>query len=222
MRGLLPPEAFVPVAEEIGLIGDLGSFVLEEACNQMADWRARLPERSHMTVSVNISPRQFQRPALVADVKRALEKSGLPPSALILEITESAVMRDVEPTIAKLHQLKEMGVRLAVDDFGTGYSSLAYLKRLPIDLLKIDQAFIEGIVDNQDDAAIVRAVITLGRSLDLTLIAEGVETAAQASLLEGWECDRGQGYRYAAPADADTTEAMLALPAPFAELRHAA
>ena len=175
-----------------------------------------------MTVSVNVSLRQFQNPGLIADVKRALEQSGLPPAALILEVTESAIMRDVEPTIEKLQLLRDMGVRLAIDDFGTGYSSLAYLKRLPVQVLKIDRSFIEGIVTDQEDAAIVRAIISLGRSLDLKVTAEGIETAAQAALLEAWESDRGQGYYYARPGDAEVTEALLISAAPFAELRHAA
>jgi len=196
--------------------------VLGEACRQMAAWRARLPEAAHMTVSVNVSLRQFQNPGLIVDVKRALEQSGLPPAALILEVTESAIMRDVEPTIGKLQQLRDMGVRLAIDDFGTGYSSLAYLKRLPVQVLKIDRSFIEGIVTDQEDAAIVRAIASLGRSLDLKVTAEGIETAAQAALLEAWECDRGQGYYYARPGDAEVTEALLVSAAPFAELRHAA
>lgn len=209
-RGLLLPAEFIPIAEETGLIASLGLFVLNEACRQTMAWQTRFADRAHMTVSVNLSTRQFQEPSLSADVETALSESGLAPSSLKLEITESAIIRDVDAAIATLGKLRKLGIQIAVDDFGTGYSSLAYLKRLPIDALKIDQSFIKGIVNAQEDTAIVQAIITLARSLDLKVTAEGVETAAQSALLQAWNCDRGQGFYFARPTEAAAITRLLA------------
>jgi EAL domain-containing protein (putative c-di-GMP-specific phosphodiesterase class I) len=142
-------------------------------------------------------------------VKHALEDSGLKPGSLKLEITEGVIMRDVEATIPKLWQLKELGVQLAIDDFGTGYSSLAYLKRLPLDILKIDRCFVSGIGEDVEDTAIVRAIISMAQSLNLTVTGEGVETGEQATLLTSWGCERGQGYYFARPLDAASLTALL-------------
>ncbi len=160
-------------------------------------------------LSVNLSPRQFQEPSLVADVARALRESGLPASCLKLEITEGVVMRDAEATIRTLWDLKSLGLLLAIDDFGTGYSSLSYLKRLPLDVLKIDRSFVSGIGDNQEDTAIVHTIMALAKSLNLKVTGEGIETAKQAALLGEWGCDRGQGYLFSKPLDGGGTGTLL-------------
>jgi diguanylate cyclase (GGDEF)-like protein/PAS domain S-box-containing protein len=198
-RGLLLPAEFISVAEETGLIVPVGQWVLEEACRQVVAWRAELPDQAALMVSVNLSPRQFQQKNLVAQVARALREAGLAPAWLKLEITEGVIMQDVEATIKTLWQLKELGVQLAIDDFGTGYSSLAYLKRLPLDILKIDHAFINGIGQDSEDTAIVRAIIAMAKSMKLSITGEGIETAEQAALLREWACDKGQGYYFARP-----------------------
>jgi predicted signal transduction protein with EAL and GGDEF domain len=185
-RGLLGPGEFIPIAEDTGLIVPIGQWVLEQACLQLAIWQDQFPSERPLTVSVNLSPRQFQQPHLVEQVKHALEDSGLKPGSLKLEITEGVIMHDVEATIPKLWKLKELGVQLAIDDFGTGYSSLAYLKRLPLDILKIDKSFVRGIGEDVEDTAIVRAIISMAQSLNLTVTGEGVETGEQATLLNSW------------------------------------
>jgi diguanylate cyclase (GGDEF)-like protein/PAS domain S-box-containing protein len=208
-RGLMPPEDFITIAEETGLIVSLGQWVLEEACRQMAAWHAELPMAPPLILSVNLSPRQFQLPNLVEEVARILRATGLPPSCLKLEITEGVVMRNVEATIITLWQLKELGIRIAIDDFGTGYSSLAYLKRLPLDVLKIDRSFVSGLGHSQEDTAIVRAIIAMAKSLGLAVTGEGIETGEQAALLSAWGCDRGQGYYYGKPLDGAATATLL-------------
>jgi diguanylate cyclase (GGDEF)-like protein/PAS domain S-box-containing protein len=208
-RGLVSPVDFIPVAEETGLIVPIGKWVLEEACRQAATWRTQFPSEPRLTVSVNLSPRQFQQPALIEQVERALSQAGLPANSLKLEITEGAAMRDVEATISTLRQLRRLGIKIAIDDFGTGYSSLAYLKRLPIDVIKIDRSFIQDIGQDQETTAIVRAIISMAKALNLTLTAEGVETVEQSNLLRAWNCDRGQGYLFARPMDAETLTALL-------------
>ena len=202
VRGLLLPGEFIPVAEETGLIVPLGQWVLEQACRQIVAWRAEFPDQAALMVSVNLSPRQFQQPKLVEQVSRALRESGLAAPWLKLEITEGVIMQDVEATSKTLGQLKELGVQLAIDDFGTGYSSLSYLKRLPLDILKIDRTFINGIGHDPEDIAIVRAIIAMAKSLNLSIVGEGIETAEQAALLRGWDCDRGQGYFFSRPVAA--------------------
>jgi diguanylate cyclase (GGDEF)-like protein/PAS domain S-box-containing protein len=208
-RGLILPAEFIPVAEQTGIIVQLGQWVLQEACRQVVEWQKQYPLHSPLTVSVNLSPRQFQQKNLLEEVKRALRETGLPPSSLKLEITESVIMLDVEATITTLTQLKELGVQLAIDDFGTGYSSLSYLKRLPLDVLKIDRSFVNGIGKDREDTAIVRAIISMAKSLDLSITAEGIETVEQSALLRAWSCDSGQGYYFARPLDAaDLTELL--------------
>ncbi len=209
IQGLVPPADFIPIAEDTGLIIPLGQWVLEEACRQVVEWEVQYPQSPPLTVSVNLSPRQFQQPNLLDEVKRALHKTGLPPTRLKLEITEGVIMREVETTITTLWRLKDLGVQLAIDDFGTGYSSLAYLKRLPFDVLKIDRSFVNGIGRDQEDTAIVRAVITMAKSLNMTITAEGIESAAQCALLKAWACDRGQGYYFARPVDAEGITELL-------------
>ena len=208
-RGLVSPVDFIPLAEETGLIIPLGQWVLEEACRQVAAWHGQFPSEPPLTLSVNLSPRQFQKPFLVADVSRALHEAGLPARCLKLEITEGVLMRDVEATIRTLWQLKNLGLQIAIDDFGTGYSSLSYLKRLPLDVLKIDRSFVSGIGQSQEDTAIVHAIMALAKSLNLKVTGEGIETAEQAALLGEWGCDRGQGYLFSKPLDGQAAGALL-------------
>jgi diguanylate cyclase (GGDEF)-like protein/PAS domain S-box-containing protein len=208
-RGLMEPADFIPVAEETGLIVPIGQWVLEEACRQVAAWRVDFPVKPALTVSVNLSPRQFQQLTLAEQVSTVLRKTGLAPAALKLEITEGAIMRDVEATIKTLEQLKELGVKIAIDDFGTGYSSLAYLKRLPLDILKIDRSFIKGIGHDPEDTAIVRAIISMAKSLNLSVTGEGIETAEQATLLRGWACELGQGYFFGRPLNTGALTELL-------------
>ena len=208
-RGLLPPGDFIPLAEATGLIIPLGQQVLEQACRQAARWQAIHAPDPPLTLSVNLSPRQFQQPMLELQVAATLRQAGLDPNCLKLEITEGVVMNDVERTIPILNRLKASGVKLAIDDFGTGYSSLAYLKRLPLDVLKIDRSFVSGIGQNQDDLAIVQAIISLAKSLRLSITAEGIETAAQAEILTALCCDRGQGYLFSRPVEAAVITRMI-------------
>jgi diguanylate cyclase (GGDEF)-like protein len=195
--GLLAPARFIPLAEESGLINELDLWVLREACRCAAAWRAAGLFQGR--VSVNLSARQFQRPGLAQRVGAALEESGLEPLGLELEITESTVMHDTEDAADVLRSLKDIGVTVSIDDFGTGYSSLSYLKRFPLDVLKIDRAFVNDVEDDATGAAIIRAIITLAHSLGLTAVAEGVETAQQVAFLRENGCDEIQGYYYSRP-----------------------
>jgi diguanylate cyclase (GGDEF)-like protein/PAS domain S-box-containing protein len=208
-HGLVFPTNFIPIAEETGLIVPIGRWVLEVACRQAVIWNRDFALESPLVMSVNLSGRQFQDPGLLGDVERALQETGLDPSCLKLEITESAVVRDVEATVRKLDALKALGVQLAIDDFGTGYSWLSYLKRFPVDTLKIDRSFVEGIDRNAQDAAIVQSVVALARTLQLNVIGEGIESQAQAAHLRALGCDRGQGYLFARPQPADTISSLL-------------
>jgi diguanylate cyclase (GGDEF)-like protein len=193
-RGVIPPDAFIPLAEECGLIGAIGEWVVKEACRQARVWRdAGL---GPLRVSVNLSPSQFRGSGLVHSIRRALDDAGLEAQYLEVELTESAVMSDPEESIAILEQLSAMGVLVSVDDFGTGYSSMSYLRRLPIDKLKIDRVFINEIVSRPEDASIVRAIVSLAHSLRLKVVAEGVETPAQLDFLKAVGCDEYQGYHF--------------------------
>ena len=197
-RGLLPPALFVPLAEETGLIAPLGRFVLREACRQAAVWQAAA-RGDAPAVTVNLSGRQFEQADLASDVAAALQTSGLDPRHLVLEITESVVMQNTEATIAQLHALKALGVQLAIDDFGTGYSSLSSLQRFPIDILKIDKSFIDGVTRGGNDAALARTIIALGDMLAMRTVAEGIEHADQQQLMHTLGCRFGQGYLFAKP-----------------------
>ena len=205
--GTVMPGDFIPLAEETGLINEIGEWVLREACRQNKEWQARglAPRR----IAVNLSARQFADKAFLDTVVRVLEDTKLDPKWLELEITESQVMRQTEGMILLLGRLSEMGVHLAIDDFGTGYSSLSYLKRLPIQKLKIDQSFIRDITVDPNDAAIVVAIINMARSLDLETIAEGVETAGQLALLREKGCRTGQGFYFSAPVSAESVYLLL-------------
>ena len=207
VKGMISPADFIPLAEETGAIGDIGAWVLATACAQNRQWQdAGLPP---IVMAVNISPRQFADPELPKIVLHALRTSGLAPEWLELEVTEGAAMHDVDTAIATLHAFKAIGVSLSIDDFGTGYSSLSYLKRFPIDKLKVDQSFVRNMTEDRSDAAIARSVITLGHSLGLTVIAEGVETEAQLRLLGEHGCDEYQGYLFSRPKPAAEVRALL-------------
>jgi diguanylate cyclase (GGDEF)-like protein len=207
-HGIVPPDKFIPVAEENGLIVTLGTWVLQEACRQNKAWQdAGLPK---MKVAVNLSARQLRDNTFVPLVIRILTETGLDPTYLELELTESALMGDSNDTVCKLLLLKELGISISVDDFGTGYSSLSYLKHLPIDTLKIDRSFVRDIVDDPDDAAIVDAIISMARSLKLTVIAEGVETLDQLEFLQKRDCHQVQGYYFSRPLDSRQFEAFIA------------
>jgi diguanylate cyclase (GGDEF)-like protein len=200
-EGLISPAEFIPLAEETGLVVELGQQVLKQACQQAVVWRQQ-PGWETFTLAVNLSARQLSEPELVAQVETVLKTSGLPASALELEITESAVMDDTQEALAVLYQLAELGVRLSVDDFGTGYSSLAYLKSLPVNKIKIDRAFVMDLPDDLQDRALCQAVIAIGEALDLQVLAEGVETQAQAELLASLGCQSFQGFFYGRPSPA--------------------
>ena len=217
-RGLLFPGDFVGLSEETGLIVPLGRWVLHEACRQTRQWQLATPG-SNLAISVNLSARQLQQPGLVEEIAAILRETRLDPGALRLEITETVVMHDAPTTLAKLEALKALGVQLAIDDFGTGYSSLGYLKRFPVDTLKIDRSFVKGIGQNVEDSAIVRAVITVAKSLGLSVTAEGIESADQLEQLRSLGCDHGQGYYFAKPMPSDRVPALLLTTAPWAGQR---
>ncbi len=207
-RGFVSPAKFIPFAEETGLIEPLGQIVLETACRDAAGWQRAGQEL--LVVAVNLSPMQFRNPNLVDEVARTLRRTGLPPAALELEITESAVLGDVSATIEVLDRLKALGVRLAIDDFGTGYSNLGHLQRFPVDVLKIDQSFVRDMhAETEGDAPIVEAVISLARALNLHVVAEGVETVQQADRLRHLGCDQGQGFFFARPQPSASITLLL-------------
>jgi diguanylate cyclase (GGDEF)-like protein len=205
-RGCVAPGEFIPLAEETGLIVPLGAFVLEEACRQVAGWRRRSPSPLMLSLAVNLSARQLLAPDLSNIVRDALATSGLTPSSLCLEITESVLLDDAQASAKVLEALKAIGVRIAVDDFGTGYSSLIYLKRFPVDVLKIDKSFIDGLVDDRQDRAIVSSVVDLARAFGLTTIGEGVETAEQLALLRALGCEAAQGHLWSPALPPDELE----------------
>jgi diguanylate cyclase (GGDEF)-like protein/PAS domain S-box-containing protein len=213
--GEISPSRFIPVAEQSDLIGQIGNWVLRAACHQAARWQAEAPTRTPVTVSVNLSGRQLQDPGVVEMVAQALAETGLDGSLLKLELTESVVMQFAEESIDVLRRLKTLGVQLAIDDFGTGYSSLAYLKRFPVDVLKIDRSFVDGIGKDMRDAAIIQGIIALAGSLGLKVTAEGVETAEQAICLKRLGCNLAQGYYYAKPLPTAEVDSLLAVNCPM-------
>lgn len=198
-RGLIPPARFIPLAEETGLIIPIGAWVLKTACAQARRWLDDgLPP---LTMAVNLSARQFESEQLAEEIADILKTTGLPPQALELEVTESMAMEDVERSIRTLQALKALGTRISVDDFGTGYSSLAYLRRLPIDKLKVDQSFVRALEDDPASAMLVQAIVDLGHSLNLAVIAEGVESQGQLAFLQGIGCEEAQGYWFSRPVE---------------------
>jgi diguanylate cyclase (GGDEF)-like protein len=207
-RGLISPLEFIPLAEETGLIVPIGRWVLQEATRQAAEWQNRSP-LGRLRMSVNVSVRQFQHPDLVGDVAEALQRSGLNATLLTLEITESLFAQDIEETTRKIDLLKAQGVRLALDDFGTGYSSLSYLRRFPIDTLKIDKSFIDGVTTSTEGHAVVAAITQLGKTLHMEVVAEGLETAEQVEMLHALGCPLGQGYHFSRPLVAGDAVKLL-------------
>ena len=202
VRGLVLPAEFIPLAEETGLIEPIGRWVLAAACAQLLAWSAR-PETAHLTLSINVSAREFLRPEFVARALAVIDRSGVDPRRLVFEFTESPLPDDLDETIAKMTAIRSHGERFSLDDFGTGYSSLSYLKRLPLDQLKIDQSFVRDVVFDPTDAAIARTIMALGQSLGLAVVAEGVETVEQRNFLAGQGCRAFQGYLFGRPGPAE-------------------
>lgn len=207
-RGRVQPDQFIPTAEETSLIIPIGHWVLEAACAQLALWAQR-PDRAHLSIAVNVSVRQFRNPEFIDEVVSCVRRAGIPPEKLKLELTESLLAENIDAAIAKMRNLKDMGVRLSVDDFGIGYSSLSYLKRLPIDELKIDRGFVKDILTDGNDAAIAGTIIGLCRNLGLEVIAEGVETEEQRDFLARQGCHRFQGYLFCRPLPIEELEALI-------------
>jgi len=210
VRGMVPPLEFIPLAEETGLIVQIGGWVLKEVCRYAAELQDRFPMDPPLHMAVNLSARQLARPEIVEEVRGLLAGSRLPPSTLILEITESMVMQDIDLAIERLNQLKGLGVLLAIDDFGTGYSSLNYVRRFPVDILKVDKSFIDEVSEGGESAALTAAVIELAGILGLTPVAEGIERPDQLERLLELKCDLGQGYLFARPLEPEALNAMLA------------
>lgn len=208
-RGLVPPGDFIPVSENTGLIIPMTIWILEDSCRKLAQWKADLPENEQLIMSVNLSGKHFAQNDLVAQVKRILKETGVDPSCLKLELTESAIMDNAESAISILNQLKTVGTQLSIDDFGTGYSSLSYLHRFPIDTLKIDRSFVSSMENGSENGEIVRTVIALAKALNLNIIAEGIETIHQLHQLRILGCEYGQGFLFSRPVPLEEAQALL-------------
>jgi predicted signal transduction protein with EAL and GGDEF domain len=219
-RGWVPPVEFIPFAEETGLILPLGRWVLETACNQLAAWAAH-PETADLTMAVNVSSRQFQQPDFVEQILATLECTGADPTRLDLELTESLLVEDVDEVIEKMLALRVKGVNFTLDDFGTGYSSLFYLKRMPLDKLKIDRTFVRDLLSDPNDAAIAKTVVALAHALGLGVVAEGVETAAQRDVLASFGCHDYQGYFFSRPLPVERFEEFVRHSVKFRPLHQA-
>ena len=205
-RDVVQPDDFIALLEETGLIVEIGRWVLQEACRQGVRWR----ESGYpIGVAVNVSARQLDTDEFVADVHRILQETGLDPDSLTIEITETALMRDIEQTAMRLATVKELGVRIAIDDFGTGYSSMAHLQRFSVDALKIDRSFITQMTHNQEGETIIHTLVQLGKALSIETLAEGIEQVHELTLLQGERCDSGQGFLFAQPLDAADTPSFL-------------
>jgi EAL domain-containing protein (putative c-di-GMP-specific phosphodiesterase class I) len=214
-RGMVSPGQFIPLAESSGLIMPLGQWVLETACNQLAQW-AESPRAEHLTMSVNVSARQFHQSEFVQEVVATLQRTGAPAHRLRIELTESMLVQDMDGIIAKMTRLKALGIGFSLDDFGTGYSSLIYLKLLPLDQLKIDQAFVRDLLTDPNDAAIAKTIVALGQSLGLAVMAEGVETQAQRDFLRELGCTSYQGFFFGHPGTSDDIRRHVdTVPAPL-------
>jgi diguanylate cyclase (GGDEF)-like protein/PAS domain S-box-containing protein len=207
---IVNPDQFIPAAEETGLIRELGHWVLQEACRQVAAWQAEFGLTPSLRLSVNFSPRQLEDPEIVKGVERALVTAGLEPGCLVIEITESLLISEPDVAVQRLGDLRHLGVRLAIDDFGTGYSSLSYLRRFPVDVLKIDRSFVSALGGDPEDGALAHAIVKLGHTLHLRVVAEGIETDAQLEELRALGCEYGQGYLFARPLTVEAMSVVLA------------
>lgn len=217
-RGLVSPGEFIPVAEEAGLIVPIGWWVLREACRQMREWQIKFPDNSALTISVNISAKQFSQPNLIQQIKQILQETGLKSHFLKLEITESVLMENAKSVAATLNELHGLGIRLSIDDFGTGYSSLSYLHQFPIDTLKIDRSFVNEVDIDVEKIQIARTIVTLAWSLGMDVVAEGVETKKQMYQLQALKCELGQGYLFSKPLNSKMTEDLIAQASPLSWL----
>ena len=206
--GLLAPAQFMDLAEETGAIVPIGAWVVDEACRQTRLWKNRHPDFL-FTISVNVSPKQLHEGAIVDTVRSALRRWEIQPCDLVLELTEGVMLNDSDLTVARLHELKALGVMLAIDDFGTGYSSLSYLRRLPFDCLKIDKLFVDGITSGPTESAFALAIIKLAQTLGLETVAEGVEQPEQVAHLRALGCELAQGYHFARPLAVEAVDALL-------------
>jgi diguanylate cyclase (GGDEF)-like protein/PAS domain S-box-containing protein len=216
-RGLVAPSDFIPVAEESGLILPLGEWVLREACRQMRAWQLQREDYNHLLLSVNLSARQFRHPKLLESIVSCLQETNLDPECLKLEITESVALDNTQETIATLQALRKLGIHIAIDDFGMGYSALGYLKHYPIDTLKLDRSFVDGMGQDIEDTAIVNAVIVFAKTLSLSITAEGIETVEQLTQLQALGCDRGQGFYFARPMTAEAVTSLFATDSTWGE-----
>jgi EAL domain-containing protein (putative c-di-GMP-specific phosphodiesterase class I) len=208
-RGLIVPDQFLSVAEETGLIVPLGEWVVGETCRQLAEWQAR-PETAHLRLSLNLSARELTHPDVVSKVLECVRESGIDPHALTIEVTESTAMADGDTGFRALRDLSGEGIRVAIDDFGTGYSSLEQLRRMPVDIVKVDRSFVTGMAADSTDRELVAAVVGMGRALKLSVVAEGIETPEQVEALRELGCDTGQGFLFARPLPADAMDELVA------------
>ncbi len=208
-RGHVPPSEFIPVAEETNFIIPLTLWILQKSCAQLVEWQARSPLNKHLMMSVNLSGKHFEQPDIVEQIRSIIKNTGVNPACLKLEITESAIMENAENTIMLLKNLRSLGVRLSIDDFGTGYSSLSYLHRFPIDILKVDRSFVSTMEDGSENGEIVRTVIGLAKTLNLSVVAEGIETIHQLHQLRILGCEYGQGYLFSRPVPAEEAQSIL-------------
>ncbi|MCC6588548.1 MAG: EAL domain-containing protein [Bryobacterales bacterium] len=208
-RGIIPPIDFISIAEDDGLIVPIGAWVLEESCRQLKAWTVRYPSDRPLTISVNVSPRQFRDPGLVASVRHAIAQAGIEPSQLALELTEGVLFDDLPAAICVLKELRQLGVGLKIDDFGTGYSGLSYLSRLPFDTLKIDRSFTVNLTENDNNGQMIRTILEMAHNLGMQVVAEGIELREQADRLRQLGCEFGQGYYFAKPMPADEAERLL-------------
>jgi EAL domain-containing protein (putative c-di-GMP-specific phosphodiesterase class I) len=206
---MMAPAQFIPLAEETGLIVPIGAWVLQKACVEAVKLQRRYEQPEPLRMSVNLSVKQLQSESVVDDVKRALDESGLDPSTLVLEVTETVMLADADMAVTRLHQLKDLGVRIAMDDFGTGYSSLSYLSRLPVDILKMDRSFLGGSID---DSGLAAAIMAIGERLGLEVVAEGIERPDQIDSLQNLGFDLGQGFLFGRPMPYPSLDEYLGAP----------
>jgi len=207
--GKISPADFIPIAEASGMMVPIGIWAMEQACRQLALWQQRYTHIGSLTVAINVSMRQLLQTTFFSQVREILESSMVIPSSIELELTETSAMANPMQTMETLSMLKRLGLRLALDDFGTGYSSLAYLQRLPIDILKIDKAFVQGLGSNHSDKEIIHLMMALAKTLNLETVAEGVETLLQIQELQKIGCSLGQGYLFSRPLSTEEAEAMI-------------